>query len=179
MSSAEPDSVDRELDEWLAEMPEVAPQVEAARQRIGRLSRLFGRTVELVAREAGLSVGDLEALSAIVRSGGTITPTALGSALGLTSGTVSTRIARLSAEGFVALAGAAGDGRSRPIVITAVGRRRWRTATAARVRVEADLFDALDAEECRTLNDLLRTLLARYESDLGEAERHDIVRPGR
>ena len=173
MASSPPaDSVDRELTTWLEQMTDVTPQVEAARQRIGRLARLFNRTLEHVAADHNLSVGDWEALSVIVRAGGTCTPTELGRALRLTSGTVSTRLNRLLAAGLVQLA-TNPDGRSRPVLVTDDGRDRWKAATAARTRRESELFEALSPRDRDTLNDILRTLLATYEHALGEAPRHD------
>jgi DNA-binding MarR family transcriptional regulator len=168
------DSVDRELATWLEEMTEVTPHVEAARQRIGRLARLFNRTLEHVAVDHDLSVGDWEALSVIVRAGGSCTPTELGRTLRLTSGTVSTRLNRLLAAGFVHVV-ANPDGRSRPVAVTDEGRHRWKAATAARTRVEGELFEALSPQDCDTLNDILRKLLATYENALGEAPRHDLI----
>jgi DNA-binding MarR family transcriptional regulator len=168
------DSVDRELATWLKEMTDVSPDVEAARQRIGRLARLFTRTLENVAAEHKLSVGDWEALSAIVRAGGTCTPTELGRALQLTSGTVSTRLNRLLAAGLVQVVADA-DARSRPVQVTDEGRHRWTTATAGRTSAESELFQALSPREIDALNGHLRTLLAAYESALGEAPRHDVT----
>jgi DNA-binding MarR family transcriptional regulator len=155
------DSVDRELATWLKEMTDVSPDVEAARQRIGRLARLFTRTLENVAAEHKLSVGDWEALSAIVRAGGT-------------SGTVSTRLNRLLAAGLVQVVADA-DARSRPVQVTDEGRHRWTTATAGRTSAESELFQALSPREIDALNGHLRTLLAAYESALGEAPRHDVT----
>lgn len=166
------DSVDRELSTWLAEMADVDPRVEAARQRIGRLARLFSRTLDNVAAEQDLSVGDWEALSVIVRAGGSCTPTELVRALGLTSGTVSTRLNRLVAAGLVRVV-ADPDGRSRPVTVTRQGRHRWKAATAARTRTESELFEALSPRETEALNEYLRTLLVAYEASLGEAPRHD------
>lgn len=170
------DSVDRELTGWLAAMPDVDPQVEAARQRIGRLSRLFARLLEDVAVTQRISLGDWEALSVLVRTGRPSTPTAIGEALGLTSGTVSTRLKRLASAGLIEVLSDA-DGRSRPVRLTPAGRRRWRAATAARVAAERELFGALSAPECKQLNATLSTLLAQYESRFGIASRHDVTHP--
>lgn len=154
-------------------MPEADVGVEAARQRIGRLSRLFVRVLDRVASEEGISVGDLEALSVVQRSGGSCTPTELATELGLTSGTVSTRLRRLSGAGLVEAVGAA-DGRSRPVRLTRAGRARWRSATYARTAYEAELFGALEGSVgLETLNPLLATLLEHFESELGAVSKHE------
>lgn len=170
------DSVDRELDTWLASMSiddDRGARVEAARQRIGRLSRLFTSVLDDVAAGHRLTVGDWAALSVIERADGPCTPTALAQALTLTSGTISTRLGRLRAAGLVETAGA-DDGRSRPVRLTPDGHARWAAATADRVSIERGLFDeALDDRSLDALNPLLATLLARFEQRYGPAPRHD------
>ncbi|TDC80815.1 MarR family transcriptional regulator [Actinomadura sp. 7K507] len=156
-------------------MVDVDPGVEAARQRIGRLARMFTRSLEQVASEEGLSVADWEALSVIVRAGGRCTPTALARALRLTSGTVSTRLNRLLQAGLITLGTTDTDGRSRPVSVTDEGFARWQRATARRTRSERQIFDELTVDEIDSLNDLLRPLLHRYEAALGTAARHDLT----
>lgn len=166
------DSVENELQDWLAQMDPVGAEVEAARQRIGRLARQFNRVLERAAGENGLSLADWEALSVIERAGGSCRPGLLMEQLGLTSGTVSVRIARLTEAGLVEpVAGA--DGRSRPVRLTAAGRRRWRRATATRTRIEAELFGVLTPAQLDRLNPLLARLLGSFEDEFGVAPRHD------
>lgn len=166
------DSVENELEMWLAQMDPVDAEVEAARQRIGRLARQFNRVLERAANENGLSLADWEALSVIERAGEPCRPSLLMDQLGLTSGTVSVRIARLTEAGLVEpVAGA--DGRSRPVRLTTAGRRRWRRATATRTAIEAELFGALAPAQLARLNPLLARLLASFEGEFGVAPRHD------
>jgi DNA-binding MarR family transcriptional regulator len=168
------DSVGEELDAWLAQMPEVDPGIEAARQRIGRLSRLFVRVVESAAADASVSLGDLESLSVVRRNGGTVTPGRIAEELGLTSGTVSTRIRRLEETGLVAPAPSdSQDGRVRRIRLTERGLRVWHVSTARRTRHEARLFADLDSAALSQLNDILSRLLERFERELGTVSRHD------
>ena len=172
MKTSKPDSVSRELPEWLAAMVDVDPAVEAARQRIGRLARLSNRMLEKVAAEQHMSLADWEALSVVVRAGGQCTPSLLAQELALTSGTVSVRLNRLAEAGLVAVVADA-DGRSRPVRITDEGHRRWKEATAARTRAERDLFQVLKPKQLESLNSALQDLLGHYETVLGEASRHD------
>ncbi|HEY3651246.1 MAG TPA: MarR family transcriptional regulator [Streptosporangiaceae bacterium] len=175
------DSVTAGLAAWIRAMPAgVDPEVEAARQRIGRLSRQFEQVLRRAAAAHDLSLGDWQALSALHRSGapGVLTPKELGDHLGVTSGTVSVRIDRLARAGLVERVPAA-DGRSRPVRLTAKGRRRWSTATGKRTAHERDLFaDALTADQLAVLNPLLGTLLARFETEFGTSSTMDVVRPG-
>lgn len=168
------DSVENDLETWLARMDPVDAEVEAARQRIGRLARQFSKVLERAATENGLSLADWEALSVIERAGGPCRPGVLMEQLGLTSGTVSVRLARLTEAGLVEpVAGA--DGRSRPVRLTTAGQRRWRRATATRTAIEAELFAALTPTQLARLNPLLARLLASFEAEFGVAPRHDRV----
>ncbi|MFP5022409.1 MarR family winged helix-turn-helix transcriptional regulator [Pseudonocardia phyllosphaerae] len=168
------DSVGDELDAWVARMDGVDPQVEAARQRIGRISRAFTELLHAVAREQGISVGDWEALSVLVRDPGPCAPSTLARSLGLTAGTVTTRLRRLTGAGLVEQVPDA-DGRSRPVRLTDAGYAAWRDATAARTRAEAELFGVLSASDLAATNALLGRLLERLESEVGPVSRHDVT----
>jgi DNA-binding MarR family transcriptional regulator len=168
------DSVAAELVDWLAQMPDVSSDVEAARQRIGRLSRLFVRVLEAVSAEQGISITDLETLSVIRRNGSSTTPGRIAAELHLTSGSVSTRLRRLERAGLAEADTAdSADGRLRQVRLTPAGLRIWRDATERRTTREASLFATLDETQLRTLNEALAQLLARLEQEFGTASRHD------
>ncbi|MFF7603407.1 MarR family winged helix-turn-helix transcriptional regulator [Streptomyces mirabilis] len=170
------DSVEAELPRWIADMPDVEPLTEAARQRIGRMARLFERLLTQVAADNELTAGDWAALSALQRSGPPYqaSPTALSQQLGITSGTMSVRLARLSQAGLIESVAAA-DGRSKPVQLTSHGQDRWRAATQQRTAQEHRLFaEALSPEDLKELNVLLSRLLGRLESEFGQATRHDV-----
>ena len=168
------DSVEAELDDWLAQMPDVDPQIEAARQRIGRLSRVFVRVLEAVAAEGSVTVGDLETLSVLRRHDGTASPGQIAVTLGLTSGTVSSRLRRLERAGLVDPGDLdPDDARVRRVRITEAGVRVWRSGTERRTQREAELFGDLEPAQVRALNTALATLLERFEHELGVVSRHD------
>lgn len=169
-ASGPEDSVESGLAAWMAHLPGVDPAVEGARQRIRRLARSFDRVLEVAASGHGLSVGDWEALSVLQRAGAPheLSPSGLAAALGVTSGTVSVRIERLSRAGLVEPGpGERTDGRSRPVRLTAAGRDRWLAATQERTRIEHQvLTDSLGPDELARLNLLLAGLLDRFECDV-------------
>ncbi len=175
------DSVESGLHHWMAHTPGVdagddrAVAAEAARQRIGRLSRAFSSLLDEIAEASGITTADWAALSVIARSpNGHTTPGELGSALHLTSGTVSTRLRRLVDAGLVEVL-PTDDRRSRPVHLTPSGHKQWSEATQARIGSERDLFDALDDDDLRSLNRILRDLLAPLEDRYGPAPAHDRV----
>ena len=173
------DSVAVELERWLDQMPDVQPEVEAARQRIGRLARLFARVMQAVSVEQRVSVSDLETLSVIRRNGDNVSPSRIAAELGLTSGSVSTRLRRLErAQLAEADSPDPQDGRVRRVRMTEEGLRTWRAGTARRVDREAELFSVLDEPTLLALNQALASLLARFEREFGTASRHDHARAG-
>jgi DNA-binding MarR family transcriptional regulator len=170
------DSVEAELASWMADMPGVDPHTEAARQRIGRMARLFERLLTRVAADNELTAGDWAALSALQRSGPPhqASPTALSQQLGITSGTMSVRLNRLTRAGLIE-AVAAADGRSKPVGLTERGQAQWRAATQERTEQERRLFaEALNQDELIELNVLLSRLLRRLEDEFGQVSRHDV-----
>jgi DNA-binding MarR family transcriptional regulator len=168
------DSVTSELDSWLAQMPNVRGDVEAARQRIGRLARLFLRVLETAAAGQNVSVSDLETLSVIRRNGGATSPSRIAAELHLTSGSVSTRLPRLERARLAeADSPDPQDGRSRRVRLTDQGLQTWREGTARRTACEADLFAVLNEATLTTLNETLAKLLERFEQEFGTASRHD------
>ncbi|MGD7788904.1 MarR family winged helix-turn-helix transcriptional regulator [Propionibacteriaceae bacterium Y1700] len=170
------DSVAGELTDWLAQMPDVDPEVEALRQRIGRTARLFDRILDQVAEQQQVSRGDWSALSVLVRAGRPCTPTELMRELELTSGTISTRLKRLVAAGLAELVDGGTDARSRPVRPTRRGRRIWAAATAERTRREAELVRRLGDSRVQTLNRGLGRLLETLEDELGRSGEHDLPR---
>lgn len=170
------DSVTEELDSWLSQMRDVDGAVEAARQRIGRLSRLFVRVLKTAADEQGVSVADLETLSVIRRNGGSVLPSRIAAELNLTSGSVSTRLRRLERADLAhADSPDLQDGRVRRVRLTEQGLQTWREGTAHRTNREADLFAVLDDATLGVLNKALTTLLARFEEEFGVVSRHDYI----
>ncbi len=173
------DSLAREFDTWLSAIPgDVDAASEMVRQRIGRISRQFERVLADVAGDHQMSAGDWEALSVLARSSddGGVTPGRMATLLGLTSGTVSVRIERLTSAGLVERA-AGTDKRQRPIRLTGRGQAAWGRATLSRTRTEsAFMRDCLSENEIDDLGSLFGTLLARLEAEYGPAPRHDMTR---
>lgn len=173
------DSVDEELAAWMDQLPGVDPRIEAVSERIRRIARLFGRVLTRAAALHEITVGDWESLSMLQRSGSPHerSPKELAEKLGVTSGTMSVRIERLTRAGLVEPGTARVDGRSRPIRLTARGRELWRAATEQRTAHEGRLLTGvLSADELDQLNLLLRKLLARFEEELGPAPSHGSLR---
>ena len=158
----------------MAQMPAADRAVEELHQRVGRLSRLFDQVLDQVADTWEISRADWTALSVVIRGDG-CTPTELVRELGLTSGTVSTRIKRLTEAGLIESDDGAADARSRPVRATPAGHELWASATADRTRREAAMVRAVfDDAGLADVNRRLAGLLAGLERDLGPGPRHDV-----
>lgn len=169
------DSMGQEIDGWLAQMPTADRSVEELRQRVGRLSRLFDRLLDRIAADHRISRADWTALAVIIRAESPCTPSVLAENLELTSGTVSTRIKRLTAAGLIENDAAAVDARSRPIRATPAGHELWRTATSARTEFEGQLVRAVVGNaDLAVLNHHLASVVTAFEAELGQVSRHDV-----
>lgn len=162
--------MDLELDAWMAELPGVDPQTEAARMRLLRLGRQLDRALARTAENYGMTLGDWEALSVLRRSATPyqLSPTVLAQALAITTGTMSVRLDRLLKAGLIEQVDDDSDGRSRPVRLTALGHLRWQEATAARTELERRLIgETLGSGRLEQLNRLLRRLMLELEHGLG------------
>ncbi|MGI8429885.1 MAG: MarR family winged helix-turn-helix transcriptional regulator [Solirubrobacteraceae bacterium] len=173
------DSISDGLAAWMAELPGVDARIETARQRTVGFARLLERSLAAIATDHGLTLGDWEALSALQRSGPPYesSPKQLSKALGVTAGTMSARLERLTRAGLIRPGSAGADGRSRPVRLTGRGQQRWRAATAQRTAIEQRLFEqTLSGGDLDKLNHLLAKLLLRYEQTYGPPPAHGVLR---
>lgn len=168
------DSVDQELEQWTGAIAGLDPVVEGAHLRVLRLGRQLESLLTSIARAHGLSEGDWETLSVLQRAESPLTPTALATALAVTSGTMSVRLQRLQRAGLITCRPARRDGRSRAATLTPAGRRRWRAATGQRIAVEASVLAPALATNQGEVDRSLRRLLRAFESAFGVVRR----RPG-
>ncbi|MCX4091468.1 MarR family transcriptional regulator [Nocardia sp. alder85J] len=171
MSSAEfpptgpPDSVDRHLAAWSRQRPELDYSPLAVVQRLGRVRRVLEAEIESSFAEYGLNGPDYVALATLRladRPGG-VSQRWLMRELGLTSGTISTRVDRLVNQGLVARTPDETDRRNTLIALTDTGRELLDRVTPAHLDTEDRMLAALTPDERAQLADLLRRLLTSYE----------------
>jgi DNA-binding MarR family transcriptional regulator len=160
-----PDRIDKVLDQWRRERPDLNPAA------LGLMGRLFG-TVELADEEltAGLAGHDLQPgwfdlLAALRRAGAPyeLTPTELMGTTMLSSGGITKRLDRLEQAGLVERRPDPGDRRGTRVRLTRRGLRVTDRAVETQMANAERLFRSLTRAERRTLDALLRKLV----SDLG------------
>ncbi len=162
------DSIDRLLDSWAQVRPDLDLAPVAVIARFARIRRVIDAELEATFAEYGLTSSDFEALVTLRRldRAGGISQRRLMSELGLTSGTVSVRVDRLSDQGLVTRAPDPADRRNSMVRLTDAGRALFDRVAPAHLRTEHRLLAALDPEQREELVTLLRQLLVSFEGSL-------------
>ncbi|GAA4671519.1 MarR family winged helix-turn-helix transcriptional regulator [Frondihabitans cladoniiphilus] len=154
------DEVDRIVDAWNRERPDLDFAPLHVLSRVGRLSKHLDR-----ARRAAFTASDLESwefdvLSALRRAGAPyqLSPKALLQQTLVSSGTMTNRIDRLVERGLVERRTDPSDGRGILVVMTSTGRDAVDAAITGLIAAESDLLGDLTSDDRERLTGLLRAL---------------------
>lgn len=162
-----PDHVDGVLAQWASAAPDVATAHLGVVARLHRLGHQLALRAETSLEPHGLTQGEFDVLSALLRNGSAdgMTPGALAAAVLVSSGGMTKRLAALEAGGWITRRRSPRDRRSVRVALTPTGRKRLTGLLPAYFAAEAEVLDALDAAQRDDLADLLRELSLRL--DLG------------
>ncbi|MGW7824340.1 MarR family winged helix-turn-helix transcriptional regulator [Streptomyces puniciscabiei] len=154
------DAVDRIVDQWRRERPDLDP---SPMHVVGRITRLHWALEERLCRvfdRYHLGRGEFDILASLRRSGTPFEMTAgdLGGSTMVTSGAVTKRVDRLERVGLVTRRTAKNDARGRLIRLTDRGRELIDEVVQEHIRNETHLLAGLTEDERGTLTDLLRKL---------------------
>jgi DNA-binding MarR family transcriptional regulator len=154
------DHVRHVLEQWRREAPSLDRSPMGVIGRITRLAQLLAAEQEPVLEGHGLSAGEFDVLAALRRTGRPhrLTPTALSSALLVTSGGMTKRLSALEARGLIERRPDPADGRSSIVTLTRAGARLFDAALAEHVANQQRLLAGLDASERDELAGLLEKL---------------------
>lgn len=167
---AEPDHVDRQLESWADELPAgVDLETEGIVERIHWLDRYLDRTTEETLEAHGLTPAEWKTLGHLRLDGPPYhgKPGKLASGLGLSSGAMTARLDGLEGRGLVRRLDDPDDRRGVVVELTDEGYRLWGRSVDAQGQKEALVASALDADEKRQLNDLLRRLMHAFREHHG------------
>lgn len=156
------DGVDRILEQWARERPELDTEAMGIFGRIYRIARASGDAMEATYGRFGITRADFDVLATLRRSGEpfALTPSALTGALMLTSGGITGRVDRLERAGLVARSPSPTDRRALLVTLTPAGREVVDRAVVAGLETQRSLLAALPPARRRELDGLLRDLLA-------------------
>ena len=165
-ASAGPDHVDRLIEQWARERPDLDLAPMATIGRLGRLHALANRTIADVFATHGLQIGEFDVLAALRRSGAPfmMKPTDLASMLMLSPAGMTNRVDRLEAAGWIERRNDPDDRRSSLVRLTDDGRELVDRAVTDHVANEARLLEPLSSAERAALDRALRTLLRQFDS---------------
>ena len=164
--AAPADEVDRIVAAWARERPDLDVAPLTVLSRVTRLSR----HLDLARRQAfarhGLEPWEFDVLSALRRAGAPyrMSPGALLTQTLVTSGTMTNRIDRLASRALVERLPSPDDRRGVLVSLTAEGRSRVDAAMSTLLEVEAGLLAGLPEADRERLADLLRTLVAPFDT---------------
>jgi DNA-binding MarR family transcriptional regulator len=163
------DEVDAILAAWRRERPDLDVAPLAILSRISRLADVLDERRAAAFVEHGLQAYEFDVLAALRRSGEPFELTAgeLGALTHVTSGTMTSRLDKLSARRFVTRHPDPTDGRLVRVRLTNLGRRRLDAAFTALLRSEQQLLAALSEDQHAELADALRVLLVAADPPVG------------
>ncbi len=159
------DHVDRILEQWSRERPDLDTAAMGLLGRLGRLHSHLMREVETTLAEHGLSPASFDVMATLRRAGAPyrLSPGDLIAATMVTSGTMTNRIDQLEKQGLVARLSNPQDGRSVLIGLTDKGLSVIEDAVTAHVANQQRITACLSAEEFAALDGLLARYLAHFE----------------
>lgn len=160
------DDVDRIVSAWRRERPDLDVAPLEVLSRVSRLARRLDLARGRAFSGTGLESWEFDVLSALRRAGSPyeLSPGQLVSETLVTSGTMTNRVDRLAARGFVERHPDPGDRRGVIVRLTHDGMAAVDGALAELVTHERELLARLDPDEQQALAALLRRLLRPFES---------------
>lgn len=155
------DAVDLILEQWRRERPDLDPSPMAPIGRLKRSAALIQRRLDETFAAFGMTTWEFDVLATLRRSGAPycLAPTALFSALMVTSGTMTHRLKGLEARGWIARQPNPDDARGLLVRLTPAGLEVIDRAVAAHVDNERRILSALSADDLDRLDAGLKALL--------------------
>jgi DNA-binding MarR family transcriptional regulator len=159
------DEVDRIVDAWSRERPDLDFSPLQVLSRVARLARHLERARRTAFAASNLELWEFDVLSALRRAGAPyqLSPKALLQQTLVSSGTMTNRIDRLVSRGLVERRTDPNDGRGILVVMTADGRERVDIAISTLLEAESELLDRLPRAEQERLSALLRKLSLDFD----------------
>jgi DNA-binding MarR family transcriptional regulator len=159
------DEVDRIVDAWERERPDLDFAPLQVLSRVARLSKHLDRARRTAFTASELESWEFDVLSALRRAGSPyqLSPKALLQQTLVSSGTMTNRIDRLVERGLVERRTDPNDGRGILVVMTPVGQSRVDTAISLLLTAEAELLDNLSKVDNERLAVLLRKLSLDFD----------------
>jgi DNA-binding MarR family transcriptional regulator len=159
------DHVDRILEQWRRERPDLQVAPMGTIGRLKRLNQYLARGMEKTFAAHGLNHASFDVLATLRRSGSpyALSPGELMASTMVTSGTMTNRIDQLEKAGLVERVRNPDDGRSFLVSLSVRGREIIDKAVTDHVETQAKLVAALTDEQCAQLDELLGQFMSAFE----------------
>lgn len=166
MSSGHEDEVDRIIAAWTRVRPDLDVSPLAVLSRVSRLDRHMDHARRGAFARNELEPWEFDVLAALRRAGEphVLSPGALVTQTMVTSGTMTNRIDRLEARGLVERAPSPDDRRGVLVRLTESGLTRVDSAFSDLLAVEHEVLAALNPADEPAMADLLRRLVAQFDT---------------
>ncbi len=163
---AHTDGVDRIIEQWRRERPDLETTAMAVFGRIYRLARIAGDEGENAYAEFGIGRAEFDVLATLRRSGRPfeLSPGALAASMMLSTGGTTARLDRLEKGGLAERRPSPEDRRSVLVRLTPKGRDVVDRAVAAGLARQQSLLSHLSPAQQHRLADLLREALEPHDA---------------
>ncbi|HEX6514725.1 MAG TPA: MarR family transcriptional regulator [Nocardioidaceae bacterium] len=160
------DEVDRLVDAWQRERPDLDLGPMEVLSRVSRLNHHLDKARRRAFAEHGIESWEFDVLAALRRAGAPyeLSPGRLIRETLVTSGTMTNRVDRLVTRGFVERLPDPHDRRGVLVRLTEQGRATVDGALAGLLERERELLAGLNGTEQKKLASLLRALVVTFES---------------
>lgn len=155
-----PDLVDRLIEDWKRERPDLDPEPMACVGRLLRLGRMLDARANEAMRRFGVGYTDFDVLATLRRSGDPfrLTPTELRACVLLTSGAMAIALKRLEAARMIKRSEDDEDGRVKWVKLTTKGRNLVDKAISERFAEAEEALSSLSQKDRRMLANLLKNV---------------------
>ena len=165
--SPQTDAVDRILEQWKRERPDLDCTPMGPFGRLKRCALLLEQRIEAAFLRHDLVRWEFDMLATLRRAGDpfVLSPTQLFSTLMITSGTMTHRLKALEKRGFIRRLPNPDDARSMLVALTPEGRKLIDRAVESHVENERQLLDGLSAGQRQQLDEALTVFMRLLEKE--------------
>ncbi|MFA0570573.1 MarR family winged helix-turn-helix transcriptional regulator [Vibrio gallaecicus] len=159
------DAIDRVLEQWAKEKPDLETEAMAMMGRVMRIAKYMETEVAELHKRYDLKLGEFDVLATLRRSGEPylLTPSELIGSLMLTSGAMTNRLDKLEGKGLIARAHSKEDRRSVTVELTKKGLILIDEIIIEHVETQKRLVQSLTDNQKQSANALLKVWLKEYE----------------
>lgn len=159
------DAIDRVVEQWAKEKPELETESMAMMGRVMRITKYMETQVAVLHKKYDMKMGEFDVLATLRRSGKPyrLTPSELIDSMMLTSGAMTNRLDKLEGKGLIKRAHSKEDRRSVTVELTKDGLLLIEKMISEHVETQDKLVKSLTSSQKRNINQLLKTWLSAYE----------------